>query len=235
MGLPKIDLPLFEMTLPTTQKVVKYRQYTVKEEKILLVANESKDAMQEILGLKQVVNNCLIDIDVEDLPMVDIEYAYLMLRSKSVDNSLDFNIKDPETDETINLKLEIDDIQLNIGDDFVESSRIKLNDDYTLFLKLPNIDNFIKIIEMDPADPLVNYFILISCLDKVASEDEIHEFKNYTRNEIDTFMETLTNAVISQIQKFFENMPRLRHEMKYVNSNGNEKTFVIEGMRTFFI
>ena len=235
MGLPKIDLPLFEMTLPTTQKVVKYRQYTVKEEKILLVANESKDAMQEILGLKQVVNNCLIDIDVEDLPMVDIEYAYLMLRSKSVDNSLDFNIKDPETDETINLKLEIDDIQLNIGDDFVESSRIKLNDDYTLFLKLPNIDNFVKIIEMDPADPLVNYFILISCLDKVASEDEIHEFKNYTRNEIDTFMETLTNAVISQIQKFFENMPRLRHEMKYVNSNGNEKTFVIEGMRTFFI
>lgn len=235
MGLPKIDLPLFEMTLPTTQKVVKYRQYTVKEEKILLVANESKDAMQEILGLKQVVNNCLIDIDVEDLPMVDIEYAYLMLRSKSVDNSLDFNIKDPETDETINLKLEIDDIQLNIGDDFVESSRVKLNDDYTLFLKLPNIDNFVKIIEMDPADPLVNYFILVSCLDKVASEDEIHEFKNYTRNEIDTFMETLTNTVISQIQKFFENMPRLRHEMKYVNSNGNEKTFVIEGMRTFFI
>ena len=235
MGLPKIDLPLFEMTLPTTQKVVKYRQYTVKEEKILLVANESKDAMQEILGLKQVVNNCLIDIDVEDLPMVDIEYAYLMLRSKSVDNSLDFNIKDPETDETINLKLEIDDIQLNIGDDFVESSRVKLNDDYTLFLKLPNIDNFVKIIEMDPADPLVNYFILVSCLDKVASEDEIHEFKNYTRNEIDTFMETLTNTVISQIQKFFENMPRLRHEMKYVNSNGNEKTFVIEGMRTFYI
>lgn len=235
MALPKIDLPLFEMTLPTSQKVVKYRQYTVKEEKILLVANESKDAMQEILGLKQVVNNCLIDIDVEDLPMVDIEYAYLILRSKSVDNSLDFNIKDPETDETVNLKLEIDDIQLNIGDDFVESSRIKLNDDYTLFLKLPNIDNFIKIIEMDPADPLVNYFVLISCLDKVASEDEVHEFKNYTRNEIDAFMETLTNAVISKIQKFFENMPRLRHEMKYVNSNGNEKTFVIEGMRTFFI
>jgi hypothetical protein len=235
MALPKIDLPLFEMTLPTTQKVVKYRQYTVKEEKILLVANESKDAMQEILALKQVVNNCLIDIDVEDLPMVDIEYAYLILRSKSVDNSLDFNIKDPETDETIILKLEIDDIQLNIGEDFEESSKIKLNDDYTLFLKLPNIDNFIKIIEMDPKDPLVNYFILISCLDKVASEDEIHEFKNYTRNEIDAFMETLTNAVISKIQKFFENMPRLRHEMKYVNSNGNEKTFVIEGMRTFFI
>jgi hypothetical protein len=235
MALPKIDLPLFEMTLPTTQMVVKYRQYTVKEEKILLVANESKDAMQEILALKQVVNNCLIDIDVEDLPMVDIEYAYLILRSKSVDNSLDFNIKDPETDETIILKLEIDDIQLNIGEDFEESSKIKLNDDYTLFLKLPNIDNFIKIIEMDPKDPLVNYFILISCLDKVASEDEIHEFKNYTRNEIDAFMETLTNAVISKIQKFFENMPRLRHEMKYVNSNGNEKTFVIEGMRTFFI
>jgi hypothetical protein len=233
--LPKIDLPLFEMTLPTTQKVVKYRQYTVKEEKILLVANESKDAMQEIIALKQVVNNCLLDVNVEELPMVDLEYAYLMLRSKSVDNSLDFNIKDPDTDEVINLKLEIDDIKLNIGDDFLESSKIKLNDDYSLFLKLPNIDNFVKIIEMDPADPLVNYFILVSCLDKVASEDEIHEFKNYSQSEIDAFMETLTNTVISQIQKFFENMPRLRHEVKYTNSEGKEQTFVIEGMRTFFI
>ena len=180
MALPKIDLPLFEMTLPTSQKTVKYRQYTVKEEKILLVANESKDAMQEILALKQVVNNCLVDANVEEFPMVDLEYAYLMLRSKSVDNSLDFNIKDPETDEEIALKLNIEDIIFNVGDDFEESSKIKLNDDYTLFLKLPNIDNFVKIIEMDPSDPLVNYFILVSCLDKVASEDEIHEFKNYT-------------------------------------------------------
>lgn len=235
MALPKIDLPLFEMTLPTSQKTVKYRQYTVKEEKILLVANESRDAMQEVLALKQVVNNCLVDVDVEELPMMDIEYAYLMLRSKSVDNSLDFNIKDPDTDETVTLSLDIEEIQLNIGEDFLESSKIKLNDDYTLFLKLPNIDNFIKIIEMDPTDPLVNYFILVSCLDKVASDDEIHEFKNYSQNEIDGFMETLTNTVISQIQKFFENMPRLRHELKYVNSNGKEQTFVIEGMRTFFI
>lgn len=235
MALPKIDLPLFEMTLPTSQKTVKYRQYTVKEEKILLVANESRDAMQEVLALKQVVNNCLVDVDVEELPMMDIEYAYLMLRSKSVDNSLDFNIKDPDTDETVTLSLDIEEIQLNIGEDFLESSKIKLNDDYTLFLKLPNIDNFIKIIEMDPTDPLVNYFILVSCLDKVASDDEIHEFKNYSQNEIDAFMETLTNTVISQIQKFFENMPRLRHELKYVNSNGKEQTFVIEGMRTFFI
>lgn len=233
--LPKIDLPLFEMTLPSTQTTVKYRQYTVKEEKILLVANESKDAMQEVLALKQVVNNCLVDIDIEQLPMIDIEYAYLMLRSKSVDNSLDFNVKDPDTDETVTLSLDIDEIQLEIKEDFLESSKIKLNDEYTLFLKLPNIDNFIKIIEMDPTDPLVNYFILVSCLHKVASEDEIHDFKNYSQNEIDSFMETLTNTVISQIQKFFENMPRLRHELKYTNSNGKEQTFVIEGMRTFFI
>lgn len=235
MALPKIDLPLFEMTLPTSQKTVKYRQYTVKEEKILLVANESKDAMQEVLALKQVVNNCLVDVDVLELPMIDLEYAYLILRSKSVDNSLDFNIKDPDTDESVNLKLDVDEIKLEIGDDFLESSKIKLNDDYSLFLRLPNIDNFIKIIEMDPKDPLVNYFILVSCLDKVASEDEIHEFKNYTQNEIDAFMETLTNNVVSQIQRFFENMPRLRHEMKYVNENGKEQTFVVEGMRTFFI
>jgi uncharacterized protein (DUF885 family) len=88
---------------------------------------------------------------------------------------------------------------------------------------------------MDSQDPLVNYFVMISCLDKIASEDEVYNFKDYTEEEIDDFMNNLNSQVIAQIQQFFETMPRLRHELKYVNKNGDKKTFVIEGLRTFFI
>ena len=85
MSLPKIDLPIFEMVLPSSGKPIKYRPFTVKEEKILLVAQESKEPTQEIMAVKQIVNNCLPEIDVETLPMFDLEYVMLVLRSRSVD------------------------------------------------------------------------------------------------------------------------------------------------------
>ena len=88
---------------------------------------------------------------------------------------------------------------------------------------------------MNQDDPLMNYFIMTSCLDKVASEDEVHDFKDYTDEQIDEFMENMTGDVVTGIKEFFETMPKMRHELKYKNKNRDDKTFVIEGMRTFFI
>lgn len=231
--LPKIDMPIFEMVLPSTGEKIKYRQYTVKEEKILLVAQESNESGAEMMAMKQVVNNCLIDKDVNDLAMFDLEYVHLVLRSKSVDNTMDFTIKDPDTDEQIKLQLDVDKVVLRTEEH--HSKEVKLNDDYTLVLRYPSIDAFIRIMEMAPNDPLVNYSIMVSCLDYVASEDELHYFKDYTQEDIDNFMNDLSSDVLSRITSFFETMPKLRHELKYTNSNGDEKTFVIEGLRSFFI
>jgi hypothetical protein len=233
MALPKIDLPIFELELPSTGEKVKYRPFTVKEEKILLVAQESKDAQQEILATKQVVNNCLIDKDISNLAMFDLEYVLLILRSRSVDNTMTFNIRDPDTKESVTLELDIENIELVKDKD--HSNKIKINEEYTLFLRYPSIDQYIDISNMDTTDPLVNYYIMVSCLDNVASEDEIHYFKDYKAEEVDAFMEGVTGEVVKQIQTFFETMPRLRHELKYKNKDGKEQTFVIEGMRTFFM
>ena len=233
MSLPKIDLPIFEMTLPSTGEKINYRPFTVKEEKILLVAQESDDALQEIMASKQIVNNCIIDKDVSDLAMFDLEYVLLVLRTKSVDNNITFQVKDPDTEEVVDLELIIDDIQISRPEG--HTNEIKISEEFTLFLKYPCIDEFVKIVEMDPKDPLVNYFIMVSCLDKIASDDEVHYFKDYTAEDTDAFMEGLSSAVVREVQKFFETMPRLRHEMKYKNSKDEDKTFVIEGMRSFFI
>jgi DNA-binding transcriptional MerR regulator len=233
MGLPKIDLPIFEGVLPSSGETFKYRQYTVKEEKILLVAQESKETGAEILAMKQVVNNCLLDREIEDLAMFDLEYVHLVLRSKSVDNTMNFSVTDPDTEEKIELELDVENVKMSSTEG--HTKEIKINDDFVLFLKYPTIDAFVKITQMDSQDPLVNYFVMISCLDKIASEDEVYNFKDYTEEEIDDFMNNLNSQVIAQIQQFFETMPRLRHELKYVNKNGDKKTFVIEGLRTFFI
>lgn len=233
MALPKIDLPIFELELPSTGEKIKYRPFTVKEEKILLVAQESKDGQQEVLATKQVVNNCLIDKDISNLAMFDLEYVLLILRSRSVDNSMTFNVRDPDTKESVTLELDIENIKLVKIDN--HTNKVKINEEYTLFLKYPTIDQYIDISNMDSADPLVNYYIMVSCLDNVASEDEIHHFKDYKPEEVDAFMEGVTGEVVKQIQTFFETMPRLRHELKYTNKEGKEQTFVLEGMRTFFM
>lgn len=231
--LPKIDLPLFELVLPSTGKKIKYRPFTVKEEKILLIAQESNEPEQTILAIKQVINNCLVDIDVEKLAMFDLEYVILVLRSKSVDNSIKFAISDPDTKESVELEIDLNEVKVTRNEE--HSNKVKVNDDYTLFLRYPTIQEFIKIAGSDTKDPLTSYFIMISCLDKIASESEVFKFSEYRDEEIDEFMEGLQGDVIKRIQKFFETMPKLRHEMKYKNSEGKEQTFVIEGMRSFFI
>lgn len=233
MSLPKIDLPLFELELPSTGQKIKCRPFTVKEEKILLVAQESKDREQELLAARQIVNNCLHDIDIETLAMFDLEYVLLMLRSRSVDNEIKFMINDPDTEEKVELSLNLNEVKITRDD--THTNEIRINDEWILFLKYPTIDQFTNIIKMDPRDPLVNYYIMTSCLDKIASEDEVLLFKDYSVEQIDEFMDNMTGEVMRDIQTFFETMPKLRHEIKYTNKEGNEKTFVIEGMRSFFI
>jgi hypothetical protein len=233
MALPKIDLPIFDLTLPSTGEKIKYRPFTVKEEKILLVAQEAADPRQEMLAAKQIINNCLIDGNIEDLAMFDAEYILINLRGKSVENTAAFTIKDPDTEEEVQLELDIDAIKIKKNDE--HTNKIRINDEYVLFLKYPTINEFIKMFDYAPNDPLADYFIMVSCLDSIASEDEVHKFTDYTQEEIDSFMDDMSADVIKQIQTFFETMPRLRQELKYTNTNDEEKTFVIEGMRSFFI
>ena len=233
MALPKIDLPIYETKLPSTGQVIQYRPFTVKEEKIMLVAQESDDPTQEMIASKQVVNNCLLNIDISELAMFDLEYVFLLLRSRSVDNTISFGIIDPDTEEQISLQVDLNDIKLTIPEG--HTKEVKINDDYILMLKYPSIDEFIKIAESDLADPLVNYMVLVSCLDQVVGNDEVHKFTDYTSEEVDQFMENIQGSVIRGIQTFFETMPKLRHEMTYTNKEGVEKTFVIEGMKSFFV
>lgn len=231
--LPKIQNPIFELELPSSGEKIKYRTFTVKEEKILLIAQETNDIDQSILSIRQVVNNCLIDKNVDDLSMFDLEYILLTLRSKSVDNAVMFAIKDPDTGERIELEIDLNDVKVTKDD--THKKEIRVTDDFTLYMRYPTINEFLELMKSGQDDVNANFATMISCMDKLVGNDEVYKFSEFTPAEIEAFAEDLDSIAVKKIKHFFETMPTLRHEMKYKNSNGDEKTFVIEGMQTFFI
>lgn len=233
MPLPKIDMPIYDVKLPSNGKKVKYRPFTVKEEKILLIAQESKDADQVISSIKQIVNNCLIDESIDKLSLFDLEYLLISIRSKSIDSIVKFKIEDPDTKEQIELELDLNNVKIEKSPE--HSNRIKVSEKYQLFLKYPNVDDFFSLMNNEKSSADRNYDIMIACMDKLVSEDEVFNFKDFTKKEVDDFVESLHNDVVKELKKFFDTIPKIRHEIEYVNSKSENKTFVIQGTQTFFI
>jgi hypothetical protein len=233
MALPKIDLPIYELELPSSGEKVKYRPFTVKEEKILLTAQEADDPNQIILAIKQIVNNCLLDKEIKELAVFDIEYLLITLRSKSVDNKVEFEITDPDTNEKIKLELDLAEVQ--IEKDPSHTNKIKISEEYTLFLRYPTMDNFSPMILKNDQTAEESYDIMVSCLDKLASEDEVFNFVDFSKKEVNDFVESLHSDTIKKIRKFFDTLPKVRHEISYKNSAGDNKKFVIQGTESFFI
>lgn len=233
MSLPKIDLPLFELTIPSTGKKVKYRPFNVKEEKILLLAKETEELEQIILAIKQIINNCTHGVDVNNLAMFDLEYIIINIRAKSVNDELQFSIQDGETGETIKLNLDLNAITLKI--DEKHNKRIKVNDDYTMIMKYPSIDNLKDLSASENNDPLFD--MMVECIDVLVSSDgdKIYKFSDFTKQEIVDFIESLNAKTMSTIKEFFDTIPVLKVEIPYKNKNGNERTFVLEGLNSFFI
>ena len=232
MGLPKIDLPLFDIEIPSTGKKVKYRPFTVKEEKILLIAQESKDLDQIILAIKQIINNCVGSIDVDKLAMFDLEYLLINIRGKSVNNEIQFTITDPETKERVDLTVDINDIKITKHDN--HTNLIKISDDLHLKMRYPTINELSTIIK-SKNDFEDLFKIMIDCIENVVEGDSLLNLKDFTDEEVSEFVNSFTSNHIDQIKNFFETIPTLKYEAKYKNSNGDDKMFVIEGMETFFI
>lgn len=236
MALPKIDLPLFELVQPSTGKKIKYRPFTVKEEKILLIAQESKDIDQIIVAIKQIINNCFIGVDTEKLPMFDLEYMLINIRAKSVNNIIKFSIVDPDTSEKINLSLDVDKITIMHREG--HSNKIKLNDDYTLVMRYLTVNELHEIAKNSGEITQSKLFdIFIQCIDSLVSNlsDEVYKFSDFSKKEVSDFIENLDTSATSKIKNFFDTAPILRFEIHYNTSDGVKRTFVMEGIQSFFI
>jgi len=232
MALPKIDLPLFDIEIPSTKKKTKFRPFTVKEEKILLIAQESKDIDQIINAIKQIVNNTVENVDVDDLATFDLEYLLVHIRGKSVSNEIQFSVTDPDTTDKVNLILNTDNVKMVYNEN--HNKMISLDSNVHIMMRYPSINELSTLIKnKSNIDSMLR--IMISCIDKVIEGDSVYKINDFSEEEVFEFINSFTSSHIDSIKNFFDTMPTLRCEIPYVNSKGDDKTFIIEGIESFFI
>lgn len=235
MGLPKIELPLFEIELPSMKKKIKYRAFTVKEEKNLLIAQESKDWDQMMLSINQLLTNCIVDdIDIDSLAMFDIEYLMLHIRAKSVNNVIEYQIKDPDTGEPVNLEFKIDDVFITFPDK--DYSKIIVSDDYAIKMRYPSMNemNIARSLGEDNKSVETLFNMMVSCIDSVVNDAEVFKLKDFSEADIIDFVENLPKSAVDGMKKFFENMPAVKYKAEWEDKDGNKKSVPIEGLESFF-
>lgn len=238
MPLPKISTPTYELELPSSGETIQFRPFLVKEEKVLVIALESEDTKQITTAIKTVIKNCILTkgIKVETLPTFDIEYLFLNIRGKSVGEEIEVNLICPDDGETnVPVNIDIDSIKVQKNDE--HTKQIKVDANVMMEMKYPSLDQFIKTnFDFNSNNAMDQSFDLIaSCIDKIYTEDEVWSAADVTKKELNEFLEQMNSSQFKQIEKFFETMPKLSHEVKFVNPKTNvENTVVLEGLSSFF-
>ena len=236
MPLPTIVTPSYELTLPSNGKKIKYRPFLVKEEKILILAIESNSIKDISRAIKDVLKSCILTkgVKIDDLPTFDIEYLFLNIRSRSIGESIDLVITCPDDNETkVNKQIYIDEIEVKTDKD--HNPDIKLDDTYTMRLKYPSLDQFIdENFNFDEAKDN-SFDIISSCIDIVYSDEEAWEAKDCTKKELLEFVERLNSSQFKKVEKFFDTMPKISHDIEVENPNTKVKSTVkLEGLASFF-
>lgn len=239
--LPKIVSPEFELELPSNGKKIKYRPFLVKEEKVLLLALETKDNTQITNAIKQILKSCILTrgIKVEELPTFDIEYIFLNVRGNSVGESIDLIVTCSDDGETqVPVTIYIDEIK--VQKDPNHSQDINLGNDLILRMKYPSLDEFIKTnFDFGDTNTVSNidksFDIIISCMDVIFTKEDSWAAKDCTKKELIEFIDSMETKQFKMIESFFQTMPVLSHTFKVVNPNTKVETEVtLQGLTSFF-
>lgn len=241
MPLPRIATPTYELELPSTGKIIKYRPFLVKEEKILILALETQDPKQITLAIKSVLKDCILTkgIKVEDLPSFDIEYIFLNVRGKSVGESIELIITCSDDGITeVPVKIYVDEI--NVIKDLNHTSEIKIDDKIVIKMKYPSLDQFIKnnfdfTVQESQSTIEKSFDIISGCIEAVYTEEESWAASDCTKKELIDFIETMNSSQFKKIEEFFETMPKLTHTLTVINpKTKQENTVTLEGLTSFF-
>lgn len=233
MSLPSLSVPEFQTKIPSTGKTIKYRPFLVKEEKILLMAMEGRDANEITNAVLNLLENCILsDIDVGSLATFDIEYLFLKLRGKSVGETIEVKVSHEDKSECqarTDIAINLEDIQV-VGD--IADGKIMLTDEIGVKLTYPTFSTLRSantvLSEQDTA-----FDIMISCIEFVFDTDNV--YSDFTADELKEWVEGLNQTQFKQITDFFENIPKLSHEVEWKCKDcGKTETIKLEGLQGFF-
>mgnify|MGYP003123997934 FL=1 len=236
MALPKLNTPTYELEIPSTDEKIKFRPFLVKEEKILMMALETKENAQIISAVKDIVSECTFNkLNISTMPMFDVEYIFLQIRSKSVGEVSKVQILCPDDKKTYtNVEIDLNEVKVQVEDG--HTNKIELTDSMGIIMTYPNIDSFSEngIQDINASNMLD---VIGTCILQIYEDkgEKVYEAKDQTKKELVEFIEQLNTKQFQDVQKFFDTMPKLKPTIKVKNPKTKKTSDVtLSGLNDFF-
>ena len=236
MALPKLTTPVYELIIPSTDEKIKYRPFLVKEEKILLIALESDNNDEVVQAVKSIVEECTFNkLNLGTMPMFDVEYIFLNIRSKSVGEVSKLKLLCPDDGKTYaDVEVNLNEVKVQVGDD--HTNKIELGNGMGMIMKYPTIDSFKEsgIRDINPNNMLE---VISTCILQIYEEEgkKVYDTKDQTKKEVTDWIEQLNSKQFKDVQKFFDTMPKLKHEITIKNpKTKKESKITLSGLNDFF-
>ena len=234
MALPKLDTVTYDLTLPSSGQKLEYRPFLVKEQKALMIAQESGDDKQIERTFAQIINDCVLDdVDPYELPMFDVEYIFLRIRGKSVGEKVKLNLLCPDDEETrVNVEVNLEEVDVQMQKD--HTNIVELSKDITMVMKYPCLKDMTG---FDDEGEITNLFEMIKrCVHEVRQGDTIYNRVDISDKELDEFIDSMSSGNFEDITNFFSTMPKLIHVVEVKNPKTKKKNEIpIEGLQSFFV
>jgi len=236
MSLPKINTPEYRLTVPSSDEEIRYRPFLVKEEKVLLIAQETGDDKAIYNAVKTLVDACTFGVcDVAKMPLFDLEFIFLNIRAKSVGEISSLEVTCPDDEET-KVKIDVDLTKIQVHMDEKHDARIQLTDDIGILMSYPHLGNLAAATSEESSEQLNNLFNMIyDCMYQIWDGEETFDVMDYTLKDKKNFIESLNHEQFAKIQNFFETMPTVKQDIEVENPNTKVKsTITLSGMNSFF-
>jgi hypothetical protein len=233
MSLPVINSPTYELEIPSTKEKLVYRPFLVKEEKILLMAQEDGNEASIARAMKQIVHNCTFDnLDVDNMPLFDLEYLFLQIRSKSVGEVAKVSVLCKDDNKTYaEVEIPLDEVKVKFQKG--HNNKIELTDNIGVVMIYPTLDVMESGLNLESTEGI--FKMIGHCIGLIYEGEELHQKGDFTQKELDTFLESLTADQFQKLQTFFETMPKLSYKLEVVNPKTKKKNKItLEGLQSFF-
>ena len=233
MALPKLKNATYELMLPSTGAPVHYRPFLVKEQKLLMMAQESEDPKELEAAFSQILVDCVEEISEPDqMPMFDVEYVFLKIRGKSAGEVVNLRILCEDDNETYaEIEVNLEDVNVQMTKD--HTNVVELNNDVKLFMKYPCLGDLQGYDEMGEIKSL--FAMVRRCVHEIHDGEQIYHRIDMQDNELDDFIDSMSTQNLESLGKFFETMPKLKHVVEVENPKTKVlNEFTIEGLQNFF-
>jgi len=237
MALPVLETNTFELTLPSSDVKVKYRPFLVKEEKILLQAMESQEQKQIVQALKDIVSVCTYgQLNVDELPTFDLEYVFLQIRAKSVGEIANLKILCPDTKKDYaEVEVDLSTVDVHVDDEHTNKIMVDEARKIQVLMKYPTLASVDPTKDYSKGDTKALFNVIAEGIYQIIEGEQVHQAKDYSREELDKFIESLDSKSFKKIQKFYETMPKLMHEIEVENPKTKVKSKItLSGLSDFF-